>query len=103
MSIRWIMADTLAQGRVGPEHDGQRMSFWEFQRAHATPGWLYELARGVVEVTDVPGRIHALMLFEVELQLGNYQASHPGVIRYAAAGSGAKVELPGIESERHPD
>ncbi len=97
------MAETLTQIRVGPEDHGRRMSFEDFQRAEPVDGHLYELARGVVEVSDVPGKIHALILDIFEIAIGAYRAAHPGVIRYSAAGSGAKVELPGIESERHPD
>jgi len=97
------MAETSTQIRVGPEDHGRRMSFWDFQRADTVDGHLYELARGVVEVGDIPGRIHALILSIIEKALTLYDASHPGIIHYAAAGSGAKIELPGMESERHPD
>ncbi|HEY3243990.1 MAG TPA: Uma2 family endonuclease [Phycisphaerae bacterium] len=79
------------------------MSFWDFQRAEASDDHLYELARGVVEVTDVPGRIHAIILHIFEKRLAAYDATHPGIVHYASGGAGAKIELPGMESERHPD
>ena len=97
------MAESVTRVRVGPEDHGRRMSFADFQRAEATTGHIYELARGVVEVTDIPGRRHALILNEIRLQLGNYTAVHKDVIKYLGGGAEAKTEMPGMESERHPD
>ncbi len=97
------MADTLTKIRVGPEDNGRRMSFADFQRAEAVDGKLYELARGVIEVTDVPRPSHGFIVQAVGLQVSAYQLQHPDRIVYTAGGAGAKVELPGMESERHPD
>src|SRR6266487_1855555 len=100
------MADALARRRrvrIGPQDDGRRMPFRIFQRAEGQEGYRYELASGVVEVTDVPGRIHARVLFQVRRQLDAYDLTHPGVIEYLGGASEARTEMPEMESERHPD
>lgn len=97
------MADSVTSVRVGPGDHGRRMSFAEFQRAEPTTGHRYELARGVIEVTDIPGRTHALVVNEIKLQLAGYWAANQGVIKYLGGGAEAKTEMPGMESERHPD
>jgi Uma2 family endonuclease len=97
------MADALAVISVGPEDHGRRMSFADFQRAEPRTGHVYELARGVIQVTDIPGRIHALVLEAVNQQLAAWRAAKPGVIHYSGGGAEAKTELPQFESERHPD
>jgi len=44
--------------RIGPADNGRRMTLDEFREAEEQPGYLYELARGVLEVTEVPGDDH---------------------------------------------
>lgn len=101
------MAYTVAQQRthtrIGPQHDGRRMSFARFQRADSIPGYLYELAGGVIEVTDVSGRIPARVQHEIEKQLYAYEHANAGVIEHMATAAFAKTEMPEMESERHPD
>lgn len=79
------------------------MSFRRFQRAETVEGYLYELSNGVIEVTDVPGRSHALVVREIEKQLFAFDLANPNVILHLAGGGFAKTELPQLESERHPD
>lgn len=97
------MADTLTVFRVGPLDNGKRMSFADFQRAEPVAGHNYELARGVIEVTDIPGRVHALILNEVRAQVSAYWLAHREHVKYVAGGGEAKTEMPEFESERHPD
>ncbi len=91
------------RARIGPDDQGRRMSLRDFTRAEATPGFHYELERGVIQVTDVPGMPHGLLRQQLELMLRNYQLIHPDVIYFQASGVAAKIELWGRESERHPD
>lgn len=58
------MADTVAI-QIGPRDHGRIMPFEEFRRAEPAPGHNYELARGVVEVTDIPSRTHAQVVNEI--------------------------------------
>ncbi len=88
---------------IHPTDNGRRMSFEEFQRADTADSRRYELARGVIEVTDIPGRAHAMVLFQVEMQLAAWHADHAGVISFMGGGAAAKLELPALASERHPD
>ncbi len=44
--------------RIGPADNGRKMTLEEFWDAEGQPGYLYELARGVLEVTQVPGEPH---------------------------------------------
>lgn len=97
------MAETLARIRVGPEDHGKRMPFDDFQRAEAADGRRYELARGVIEVTDIPGRRHALIVGAIDVQLAEYRVRHKELVKFIGGGSEAKTELPTMESERHPD
>ena len=89
--------------RVGPGDQGRRMTLAEFAGADGQEGYLYELGRGVVVVTNVPGRKHAAQVATVRLQLSAYQLSHPTQVHVILGGSDSKVLLAGAESERHPD
>lgn len=54
-------------------------------------------------MTDVPGRVHASVVHEIEKQLFAYHVTHAGVIAHLAGGGFAKTEMPALQSERHPD
>lgn len=97
------MSEVAREITIGPNDAGRRMSFEAFQRAQPLSGHNYELSRGVVEVTDVPGRAHFLVLQRIDERLAAYRAAHPHAIQAIAPGSDAKIELPELESERHPD
>ncbi len=79
------------------------MSLDDFDRAIAREGYLYELGKGVIEVSDVPKLSHGQQLDELRTQLVLYRATNPGVIEYLAGGSDAKLLIAPSESERHPD
>lgn len=89
--------------RVGPEDHGRRMSLDDFDRAIPREGYLYELAKGVVEVSDIPGLEHLAVMQEIRNQLIRYQLSHRDVVHTIASGSDCKVLLHEDQSERHPD
>ena len=89
--------------RITPSDHGERMGLEDFAEAEAQEGYLYELARGVVQVVQVPNLPHGFVVEEIRNQLGSHQTAHPESVHYIAAGSGCKLLLPGMESERHPD
>jgi Uma2 family endonuclease len=89
--------------KVGPQDHGRRMSLEDFDHAEVQEGYLYELGRGVIVVSDVPGPRHLAQVDAVRMQLFAYRLTHPGRIRYIAAGNECKILLPSFESERHPD
>ena len=88
---------------VGPQDAGRRMSLEEFDTAEGQPGYIYELSKGVVIVSDVPARRHLAQVDEVRQQISVYRAAQPGRINTIAAGSDCKLLLGEVESERHPD
>lgn len=88
---------------VGPEHHGLPMAYEEFIEADFQDGWLYELARGIVIVTQVPGIRHGMIVFRLAKLFILYDAAHPGAIKYQSAGSDCRLRLEGMKSDRHPD
>ncbi len=94
---------TARKIRIGPADHGRRMTLDEFINADAEEGWLYELARGVVEVTEVPGPSHGRDVRRVARLFDRYDERRPGVIKYLAGGGECRIRLPGMASDRHPD
>jgi Uma2 family endonuclease len=89
--------------KIGPADHGKRVSFADFTEAEFEEGHLYELARGVVVVTEVPGPNHGRIVDRIEEMLIVYRLAHPGVINYRAGGADCRLRLPGMQSDRHPD
>ena len=82
---------------------GQRMGLEAFAEAEAQEGHLYELARGVIEVVDVPNLAHGNVVDNIYGQVWSYRSSQPDQIQYVGTGASCKLLLPGMQSERHPD
>jgi Uma2 family endonuclease len=94
---------TKARPTVGPHDHGLAMSFEEFTEADFEEGWLCELARGIVVVTEVPGIRHGRIVGRVSQLLVMFDLAHRGVINYKAGGACCRIRLPGMKSDRHPD
>lgn len=88
---------------IGPEDHGRRMCLDDFDHAIAQEGYLYELAKGVIEVSEVPKLNHGKLVQELRNQLVKYHLDHPDAIDYLAGGSDAKLLIGPSQSERHPD
>ena len=88
---------------VGPQDNGQRMSLDDFDHAVAQEGYVYELGKGVIEVSEVPNRRHLLQVHELRRQLTSYDLAHPSTIDTIAGATDAKLLIGPSESERHPD
>src|SRR4051812_25038269 len=88
---------------IGRADHGRRMRLADFINADVEEGWLYELARGRVVATEIPGPNHGLIVMRLADQLAFYARDHPGVIKYRGGGSECRVRLPGMVSDRHPD
>ena len=89
--------------QVGPADHGRPMSLEEFDRAEGQEGHLYELSRGIITVTDVPGLEHQAQVAATHEQLVSYKLQHPGVVYRVVEGGSAKILLWELQSERHPD
>jgi Uma2 family endonuclease len=92
-----------ATRRIGPADHGRRLSLDEFIGADSEEGWLYELARGVIDVTEVPGINHGLIVGRLAILFVPYQIAHPEIVYYRAGGGECRIRLPGMQSDRHPD
>ena len=95
------MATTRIQ--IGPADHGRRMTLEEFREAEEEPGSLYELARGVLEVTEVPGDAHWQILDNLHEALSLYRREHPWLIARLGHGSEVRFQIPELDSDRHPD
>ncbi len=89
--------------KIGPANHGQRMTLAEFHEAEAQEGYLYELARGVLVVTDVPRTWHWQIVDNLHEMFSAYRRAHPGAIVLIGHGSDARYIIPVLESDRHPD
>jgi Uma2 family endonuclease len=89
--------------RIGPADKGRRMTLEQFIEADWEEGWLYELARGVVDVTEIPRPWHGRIVIRVARMFMQYDIDHPGIIDYQAGGGECRRRLPGMVSDRHPD
>jgi len=88
---------------LGPADDRRPMSLDDFESAATSSGRIYELARGVVLMFEVPGRRHVVQLNAVRRQFAAYDVANPGTI-HALLGSGeCKVLVTQYDTERHPD
>jgi Uma2 family endonuclease len=89
--------------RIGPSDQGRPMTLDEFWDAEEAPGYLHELARGALDVTEVPGPDHWEVLRKIHELFSAYNRLHPGVIRLIGHGSEARLLALELRSDRHPD
>ena len=91
------------QTKIGPADNGRRMTLEEFREAEEEPGYLYELARGVLEVSEIPGDSHGQIVDNIHEAFSRYRREHPGLILRIGHGSDVRYIIPELVSERHPD
>src|SRR5262249_38671299 len=82
---------------------GRRMSLEDFEPAEWQKGYLYELHRGVVVVSDVPDYPHASQVEAIREDLVIYKRRHPDQIHRILGSMECKLLIGELESERHPD
>jgi len=99
--MRWTMPKAAI--KVRPQDAGRRMSLDEFDTAEGQPGYVYELSKGIVLVSDVPNRRHLVQVQEVRRQLMVHQLQHPDQVNMIAGSGECKILIGAEESERHPD
>jgi Uma2 family endonuclease len=95
------MGKTLV--KIGPADHGRRMSLEDFEHAKVQEGYLYELSRGIITVSDVPNRLQMLLLAATRDQLQDYKSLNRGRIHIIASGNECKLLIPAFDSEQHPD
>ena len=97
------MATVTTPLRIGLADHGRRMTLDEFEEAGFEEGYRYELARGVLEVSEVPGEPHALIVWVILRLIAGYDREHPRIIHRAGGGAEYRFRLPAMKSGRHPD
>ncbi len=88
---------------IGAADHGRRMKLADFIDADFEEGRLYELARGRIVVTEIPGYSHGRIVMRLWQLFSLYNHDHPGVINYEAGGGESRIRLPGMVCDRHPD
>lgn len=88
---------------IGLTDQGRKMTLEEFREAEEQPGYLYELARGVLEATNVPNDDHGQIVDNIHELFSTFRRDHPGLILRIGHGSDVRLIIPELESDRHPD
>ena len=97
------MATIATPLRIGLADNGRAMTLEEFLEAEVDEGYQYELAKGVLEVTEVPNDPHGDVVCSLYRAVARYDQQHPGVIRRYGGGNEFRFWLPGRASGRNPD
>jgi Uma2 family endonuclease len=97
------MATIATPLRIGPADHGRAMTLDEFLEAEEAEGYRYELARGVLEASEVPDDPHGDVVASLFDAISRYRRDHPGVIRRYGGGNEFRFWLPGMISGRNPD
>ena len=98
------MATAATRLTIGPHDAGRAVPFDEFGRADFVGAHhLYELARGMVILTQVPGIHHGWIVSRVTEKFVIYDVNHRGRIIYRASGAECRVQVRRLRSDRHPD
>ena len=97
------MATVSTLLRIGPSDQGRTMTLQEFLEAEEEEGYRYELARGVLEVTEVPNDPHGVTVSNLYTGVARYHLEHPGFIYRYGGGNEFRFWLPGMVSGRNPD
>lgn len=97
------MTTAKTKQKIGPRHHGRKMSLKAFEFAPTEEGYLYELSRGYIVVSEVANYLHAMQIVVIMRHLWPYDASHPGLIHAILGNMDCKLLVYDWESERHPD
>jgi Uma2 family endonuclease len=88
---------------LGPRQHGRKMTLKAFEFAQVEEGYLAELARGYVIVSEVANYFHQMQIVAINSFLWAYYSSRPGSIHAICGTMECKLLNPEWESERHPD
>src|SRR5260370_6294025 len=94
---------TKTKKKIGPRHHGHKMSLKACEFAETENGYLVELARGYIIVSDVPNFPHMRQASFIRRHVDHYMIENPGRIYEVLTTTECKLLVPEWESERHPD
>jgi len=89
--------------RIGPADNGRTMTLEDFLDAEVEEGYRYELARGVLEVTQVPNDPHGQVVMNLYDAISHYRRTHPGIVLRYGGGAEFQFLIPTVVSGRNPD
>lgn len=89
--------------RLGPYDHGRKMSLKSFEFAQVEDGYLFELHRGYVIVSEVANYHHAMQIMAILEAPWAYKIAHPDAIHAILGTMECKLPIPSWDSERHPD
>jgi hypothetical protein len=98
-----VMATATTRLRIGPANHGRAMTLRHFLDAEEQEGCLYELARGVLEVSQEPNEPHGVVVSNFCTAVARYHLDHPRFIHRYGGGSEFQFLIPELVSGRHPD
>jgi Uma2 family endonuclease len=93
----------IATLKLGPADQGRHLTLEEFRDAEEEEGYRFELARGVLEVSEIPDDNHGLVVCHLYEAMSLYCLRFPGAILRFGGAHEFRLWLPGIESGRNPD
>jgi hypothetical protein len=93
----------LTEPKIGPRQHGRKMSLKAFEFAEVEEGFVAELARGYLVVSEIANLPHGLQIAFIRDHLGFYRLQNPGVIHATLNAMECKLLIPEWDSERHPD
>ena len=94
---------TVTTLRISSADNGRTMTLEEFLEAEEVEGYRYELARGVLEVNQVPNEPHGVVVWNLYRAVGRYDDQHPAHIYRCGGGNEFQFLLPGMIAGRNPD
>jgi Uma2 family endonuclease len=97
------MATITTPLRISPADNGRVMSLEEFREAEVEDGYRYELARGVLEVTEVPDDPHGHVVCNLYRAVVLYELENPHIVSRFGGGSEFRLWIPALISGRNPD
>lgn len=97
-----LKINTLAT-KLGPRDHGRRMSLKAFEFAQVEDGYICELARGYVVVSEVANFPHMRTVGYVRSHLEHFRIENPKRIYEICGTMECKLLIPEWDSERHPD
>jgi len=94
---------TKTKTMIGPRHHGRKMSLKAFEFTKVEDGYIYELARGYIVVSEVANFFHMRRVGLMRRRLDRYFDENPERIYEICGTMECKLVIPDWESERHPD
>lgn len=98
-----MLTATRRKVKIGPNDQGKKMSLKAFEFAETEEGYLYELSRAYITVSEVANYYHAFIVAWIRNALIGHQLAHPRYIHLILTSMECKLLMPEWESERHPD